>query len=123
MEVSPFNPSELYSPIGRTASERADLICPCGEEMVYPVAVRVTRGPIAVTEITKDCVRDRRWLTSTPIEGRGARRGAIIEVEFNCEDGDKFIQVFEFYEGRTHAQILFGHAEPLPSSDLTIWRA
>jgi hypothetical protein len=60
MEASPLNLSELYSPIGRTASEHADVICPCGEERVYPVAVRVALGPIAVTEITKDGVRDRR---------------------------------------------------------------
>jgi hypothetical protein len=118
MEVSPFSPSDLFHKITSTPEDHTSVVCLCGEQYVYPVAVRVARGA-TVSETTSNGARQTgpHRLKSAPVG-----RGATIEVEFNCESGHKFVQVLQFHKGETFAHLLFGHAEPLPTSDLTIWR-
>ena len=121
MEVSPFNPSELYSRTDLRTPGYANIICLCGEEYVYPVAVRVDRGGKA-TEVTKAGTKPDRTDIRMKDTDNPLRRGVVIEVEFNCESGCKFVQVFTFHKGWTFARLLFGPGEPLPTGDLTIWR-
>jgi hypothetical protein len=118
MEVSAFNSSELYSNLGR-CNGYENVVCPCGDEHVYPIAVRVARGK-AITEVTKAGTRDGNIKMKDDTSGLG--RGVMIEVEFNCEHGHKFVQVFEFYKGWTFSRLLFGHAPDLPTDDV-IWRS
>lgn len=99
--------------------ERGNVVCPCGEEHVYPVAVRIEQGG-TVTEVT--CAGSRSNGSRSMKSSDRYGRGAVIEVEFNCESGCKFVQVFEFHRGRTFAWLLLGHAEPLPTDELTLWR-